>query len=891
MGIFNREDKFLRKARKQADKVVALKERFVSLGDAALAQKTEEYRARCAAGESLDMLLPEVFAQVREGARRVLGMEPYYVQILGAIILHGGDIAEMKTGEGKTLAATMPVCLNALAGQGVHIVTVNDYLARRDSEWMGKLYNFLGYSVGLIVRGQTNEEKQKAYQADITYGTNNEFGFDYLRDNMKVRKGDLVQRALHYAIIDEVDSILIDEARTPLIISGAGDKSTELYELADQFVRTLHPETHFVTDEKQKTINLTEEGVRKAEAYFHVGNWSDMDNMTLGHHVNQALRANHIMRRDIDYVVQNDAVLIVDEFTGRLMLGRRYSNGLHQAIEAKEKVKVKRESRTLATITFQNFFRMYQKLAGMTGTAKTEEEEFEGIYDLAVVEIPTHKPMIRLDQNDIVLPTVKSKFAAVVEEISQVHATGRPLLVGTVSVENSEILSAMLSRKGIRHEVLNAKNHEKEALIVAQAGKFGAVTIATNMAGRGTDILLGGNPDYMAKSEMRRQGYTEDMIYTAAMLLETSDAEVLEARRIYTHLYEKFKEETDAEHEKVVSVGGLYVMGTERHESRRIDNQLRGRSGRQGDPGASRFYVALEDDLMRLFGGERIRMILERFSGGEDIPLEYKMITRQIEKAQKRIEARNYAARSHVLKFDDVMNKQREVIYGQCREVLMGADLSGNIAHMLETVIGGILDTFCPENAAQGQLDVEGLYRALQTIVPKERMQAFIESDMPALSAEEARAAALEMAKQAYAEKEREIAQAGLDMREVERVVLLRTVDTKWMDHIDNMDQLRQGIGLRSYGQADPVVAYQKEGFDMFDEMISSIEQDTLRLLFLVTPKSKVERQQTMQPLSDNYAGGAQSATVCRIKKVGRNDPCPCGSGKKYKNCHGKGQV
>ena len=891
MGIFHHEDKILKRAKKQADKVAALRDQFVAMSDAELAGKTREYRSRYQEGESLDALLPEVFAQVREGARRVLGLEPYYVQLLGGIILHGGDIAEMKTGEGKTLAATLPVCLNALTGKGVHVVTVNDYLARRDSEWMGKLYNFLGYTVGLAVRGNSNEEKQNAYLADITYGTNNEYGFDYLRDNMRVRKEDLVQRGLNYAIVDEVDSILIDEARTPLIISGAGDKSTEMYEVADRFVRTLTLETHYEVDEKKKTINLTEEGVHKAEAYFNVENLSDIENVTLNHHINQALRANYIMRRDIDYVVQNGEVLIVDEFTGRLMIGRRYSDGLHQAIEAKEKVKVERENRTLATITFQNYFRMYDKLAGMTGTAKTEEEEFQGIYDLAVVEIPTHKPMIREEKNDIVLPSVNSKFTAVVEEICEVHKTGRPLLVGTVSVENSEILSGMLKRRGVKHEVLNAKNHEKEAMIVAQAGKFEAVTIATNMAGRGTDILLGGNPDYIAKSEMRRQGYPDDMIYTASMLLETADPEVLAARQIYNHLYEAYKKQADIEHDEVVAVGGLYIIGTERHESRRIDNQLRGRSGRQGDPGASRFYVALEDDLMRLFGGERIRVMLERFSGGEDIPLEYGMITRQIRNAQKHIEERNYATRKHVLEYDDVMNKQREVIYGERRKVLLGEDLSENIATMLNSVIGGIAEAFCQETMPVGEWDIEGLMRSISGVIPKEHIQSFMEMDFSKMHAEEAKDSLLKAAKKVYADKEREVIQDGVDMREVERAVLLRMVDAKWMDHIDNMDQLRQGIGLRSYGQANPVIAFQKEGFDMFDEMVAAIERDTVRALFSLTKRSNVERKETMQPVSDNYSDGPQQALRRNIKKVGRNDPCPCGSGKKYKNCHGKDQA
>ena len=890
MGLFHREDKFLRNARKQADQVEALRDRFVRLSDAQLAAKTEEYRARYQKGESLDALLPEVFAQVREASRRVLGLEHYYVQLLGGIILHKGDIAEMKTGEGKTLVATLAACLNAVSGKGVHVVTVNDYLAKRDSEWMGKLYHFLGYSVGLIVRDMTPEEKKAAYACDITYATNNELGFDYLRDNMKVNREALVQRELNYAIIDEVDSILIDEARTPLIISGPGEKGTELYAIADGFVRKLKEEEDYVVDEKAKTVNLTEEGTAKAEKYFKVENFADMENQEINHHVYQALRAHKTMRRDIDYVVQNGQVVIVDEFTGRLMIGRRYSDGLHQAIEAKEGVKVERESRTLATITFQNFFRMYQKLSGMTGTAKTEEAEFEGIYNLAVVQVPTHRPMIREDKNDIILPTVKAKFEAVIDEICEVHKTGRPMLVGTVSVENSEILSAMLKRRGIRHEVLNAKNHEKEAGIVAQAGKFGAVTIATNMAGRGTDILLGGNPDYMAKSEMRRKGYDEDMIYTASMHLDTQDEEVLKARALYNELYEGFKKQTDAEHEKVVAAGGLYIIGTERHESRRIDNQLRGRSGRQGDPGASRFYIALEDDLMRLFGGERIRMIIEKLSGGEDIPLEYGMMTRQIEKAQKRIEERNFKSRSQVLKYDDVMNQQREVIYGQRRSVLMGEDIRQAIGGMLDSAVGNLADSYCPEELSAGEWDLEALNLALANLIPQAYFAPIAAEDLKKKNAKAAKELLLERARSAYEKKSAELEGEGLDMREIERVVLLREVDSKWMEHIDNMDQLRDGIGLRAYGQIDPVVAYQKEGFDMFDEMIAAIQQGTVQMLFRVTVKSKVERVQTMQPQTATHGGqgGEKPAQRHVAKKVGRNDPCPCGSGKKYKNCCGK---
>ena len=693
MGLFKVEDKLLKQARKQADKVEALREDFQKKSDEELKGLLAHYKERYKNGETLDDMLPEVFAWVREGSRRVLGMEHFYVQLLGGIILHNGDIAEMKTGEGKTLVATLPVCLNAISGNGVHVVTVNEYLAKRDSEWMGKLYKFLGFTVGTIMRDMDADEKQAAYNCDIIYSTNNELGFDYLRDNMAVYKENMVQRELNYAIVDEVDSILIDEARTPLIISGRGDESTELYSRADQFVKRLRFEEDYELDEKQKTSNLTEQGIKKAEQFFHVENFSDMENATLNHHVYQALKANYLMKRDIDYVVKDGEVLIVDEFTGRLMVGRRYSDGLHQAIEAKEGVKVERESKTLATITFQNFFRMYKKLAGMTGTAKTEEDEFEKIYNLSVVQIPTNMPMIRKDLNDVVMPTEEAKFRAVIEEIGEVHKTGQPVLVGTVSVENSEKLSGMLKKRGIPHQVLNAKHHEKEAMIVAQAGKLGAVTIATNMAGRGTDIMLGGNADFLARSEMRRQGYEDEMIEEATGHADTDDAEILAARKVYNDLYRKYKTETDREHDEVVKAGGLYIIGTERHESRRIDNQLRGRSGRQGDAGSSKFYVALEDDLMRLFGGERIKAMLDRFSGGEDIPLEYGMMTKQIEKAQKRIEERNFEMRSHVLQYDDVMNTQRGLIYEQRRRVLMGEDIEATILDMLDQVVADITAT------------------------------------------------------------------------------------------------------------------------------------------------------------------------------------------------------
>lgn len=891
MKLFKFEDKQLKKARKQADAVMALESKFSAMSDAELKAKTAEYKQRYANGESLDSLLPEVFAQVREASWRVLGLKHYYVQILGGIILHNGDIAEMKTGEGKTLVATLPVCLNALTGKGVHVVTVNSYLAKRDSEWMGKLYSFLGFTCGLVTREVESADKKKAYQADITYATNNELGFDYLRDNMVVYKERMLQRELNYAIVDEVDSILIDEARTPLIISGAGEKGTELYSKADAFVKRLHIDDDFVIDEKAKTANLTETGTAKAENYFNIANFADLANTEINHHVYQALKANYLMKKDIDYVVQDGQVIIVDEFTGRLMIGRRYSEGLHQAIEAKEGVEVARESKTLATITFQNFFRMYSKLAGMTGTAKTEEPEFRGIYNLNVVEIPTNKPMIRQDLNDKIYSTVKSKFEAVVDEICEVHKTGQPILVGTVSVENSEILSKMLKLRGIKHEVLNAKHHEREAYIVAQAGKFNAVTIATNMAGRGTDILLGGNPDYLAQSEMRREGYDEDMIAEAMSHAETDDEEILAARRLYADLVAKYKVETDAEHEKVVAAGGLYIIGTERHESRRIDNQLRGRSGRQGDPGKSRFYIALEDDLMRLFGGERVKQIIDRL-GGEDISLEYGMMTSQIEKAQKRIEERNFDARSRVLRYDDVMNKQREVIYGQRRKVLMGEDISENILEMIRQIAGEIADRCCPSEQFPEDWDLTNLNLEIKNLMPEFDGGVFDDVDITKLSAKQAKEHIIEKCIEHYRYRCEKISAMGVDMREIERVILLRCVDRKWMDHIDDMDQLKQGIGLRAYGQKDPVVAFRQESFDIFDNMIHNITNDTVNMLFRVTVETKVERTQTLNPTEAALSNGNRSTvnrTVRRAQaKVGRNDPCPCGSGKKYKNCCGK---
>ncbi len=885
MGLFGGEDKLLKQARKIAAKVEALKPKFKGMSDAELKSATEGFRSRVQSGESLDDLLPEVFAQVREASWRVLEMEHFNVQIIGGIILHQGCISEMKTGEGKTLVATLPACLNALAGS-VHIVTVNEYLAKRDSEWMGKLYKFLGYSVGLIAKDMSPEQKKQSYAADIIYATNNELGFDYLRDNMAIYKERMVQGSLNYAIIDEVDSILVAEARTPLIISGQGDKSTELYALANSFALTLKDEEHYVLDEKLRTVNLTEEGNTKAERHFGVENLSDIENTELNHHILQALKANTIMKRDIDYVVQNDEVVIVDEFTGRLMTGRRYSEGLHQAIEAKEGVKIARESKTLATITFQNLFRMYKKLSGMTGTAKTEENEFSGIYGLNVVQIPTNRPNVRKDLNDIVYPTIKGKFAAVVEEIEKVAQSGQPILVGTVSVEKSEVLSAMLKKRGVKHEVLNAKYHEKEALIVAQAGKFGQVTIATNMAGRGTDILLGGNPDFLSRTKMRNSGFEEEMIVEATSHAETTDEEVLNARRTYNELYANFKKETDVEHDKVVAAGGLYIIGTERHESRRIDNQLRGRAGRQGDPGASRFYVALEDDLMRLFGGERIKGILDKLSGGEDIPIEYGIMTKQIEKAQMRIEQRNFDMRSNVLKYDDVMNSQREIIYSQRRSVLEGADVHDSIVDMLDSIVSDECDVYCPSSQYPEEWDIEAFERQLREIFLPPEAHIFEDTDITTLTAKEATDRVKMLARKHYENKCEQMTEAGVSMAEAERVLLLRNVDEKWMNHIDSMDQLRQGIGLRAYGNTDPILAYRKEGFDMFEEMVDNVRTDTLKMLFHLTVTKKVERKEVAKPSTADV--NEPSTPRKADKKISRNAPCPCGSGKKYKQCCGQ---
>ncbi len=877
----------LKKLKKPVDDVMALEDEYRKLTDEQLQAKTAEFRRRLEAGETEDDILPEAFATVREAADRVLGMRPYRVQVLGGIVLHQGRIAEMKTGEGKTLVSTMPAYLNALRGEGVHIVTVNDYLARRDSEWMGKVHRFLGLSVGLIVHDLEPKERREAYACDITYGTNNELGFDYLRDNMVIRRGDLVQRGHAFAIVDEVDSILIDEARTPLIISGQGEKSTELYDRVDAVVRTMRNGVHFEIEEKKKAVTLTDEGAKKVETAFGIDNLNDPENSELNHHVNCALRAEFIMKRDVDYVVQNGQVVIVDEFTGRLMIGRRYSEGLHQAIEAKEHVKVERESKTLATITFQNYFRMYSKLSGMTGTAKTEEAEFQGIYSLDVVEIPTNRPNIRKDLEDMVYKNKDAKFRAVLDSIEAHHATHQPLLVGTISVEVSEMLSAMLKRRGIPHEVLNAKNHAKEAEIVAQAGRWDAVTIATNMAGRGTDILLGGNPEFMARKALKQENpdLEDEVIEDAVGHSEQVSEEVLAVRKRYNELYSKFKQETDAEHERVLQTGGLHIIGTERHESRRIDNQLRGRSGRQGDPGSTQFFISLEDDLMRLFGSERIGAMVDRLGLKDDEPLTAGLLTKQIESAQKRIEGRNFETRKHVLEYDNVMNRQREVIYGQRRRVLMGENVKDSILRMADHVIdfaaGRWMNGDDPEewewreavNYLENLCNHHGVMEEKRPLAADDR-EAFIE-------------ALKEDARAFYAEREQMLEEIHVDMREVERVMLLRSVDSRWMDHIDAMDQLRDGIGFRAYSGKNPVTEYQIEASYMFEELNHLIREDTVRRVYQTKVQVTPERVQAAKPVEARVAGDGprQPRRVKPSQKVGRNDPCPCGSGKKYKNC------
>ncbi len=898
-------EKELKRIRPLADQVLALEGEMQQKTDAELQAMTPALKERLAGGESLDDILPAAFAVCREASWRVLGMKHFPVQILGGIVLHRACIAEMSTGEGKTLVATLPVYLNALTGKGVHVVTVNDYLARRDSEWMGKVYRWLGLSVGLIVQGITNEQRHAAYNADITYGTNNEFGFDYLRDNMVVYKENMVQRGHYFAIVDEVDSILIDEARTPLIISGKGDDSSALYQQADDFVKTLkmskvvelddkedqdeQVDGDYVVDEKHKTATLTESGIKKAEAWFHLENLSDAANMTLSHHINQAVKARGVMKRDIDYVVREGEVIIVDEFTGRLMIGRRYNEGLHQAIEAKEGVQVAAESKTLATITFQNYFRMYEKLAGMTGTAKTEADEFNEIYGLSIVTVPTNKPCQRADQPDSVYKSVKGKYDAVVEQVAQCHEKGQPVLVGTVSVEKSEILSRLLSRRGVKHNVLNAKNHEKEAEIVAQAGKKGAVTIATNMAGRGTDIMLGGNAEYMAKVQLRKEGFSEELIAEADGHAETENEEILAVRARFSELLAQHKAQIAQEAEEVKAAGGLFIIGTERHESRRIDNQLRGRSGRQGDPGASRFFLSLEDDLMRLFGGERVQNLMDTLGLEEDMPIENKMISNTIESAQKKLEAQNFGIRKNVLQFDDVMNKQREIIYGQRRQVLNGEDISATMRTMLKENIEASVASFCAGEIAD-DWDFAALRRHYLGWLARETDFHYTTAQLEDLSKEQIAQVLIERGEAILEAKEKKYGSPL--MRELERICLLRNVDTKWMDHIDNMDQLRQGIYLRGYGQRDPVIEYRIEGFEMFDEMIESIKEDAVRMLLTVEIRTEqpMQRTQVAKPSGDAAVPGkgvksAGKNGPVKVQKIGRNDPCPCGSGLKWKKC------
>ena len=932
------------------DKVLALEDKYANMSESELKNQTALLKERLANGESTDDILPDAFAVCREASWRVLGMKHFPVQVIGGIVLHQGRIAEMKTGEGKTLVATLPAYLNALTGEGVHIVTVNDYLARRDSEWMGKLYRYLGLTVGLIVHDLENDDRKKAYAADITYGTNNELGFDYLRDNMVVYKEQKVQRPHAFAIVDEVDSILIDEARTPLIISGKGDKSTDLYERADILAKSLKIQRFaeldskedmeeyyaqnnidYVVDEKQKTATLTQSGVKKAEEFFGIENLTDPENLTIQHHVNQAIKANGVMKLDVDYVVKDDEVIIVDEFTGRLMYGRRFNEGLHQAIEAKEGVKVQSESKTLATITFQNYFRLYKKLSGMTGTAQTESEEFEEIYKLDVVEIPTNKPVLRKDLPDSIYKTEKGKFNAVIEQICEAHEKGQPVLVGTISIEKSELLSKMLKKRGIKHNVLNAKQHEKEAEIIAQAGKLGAVTIATNMAGRGTDIILGGNSEYMAKASMRKQGIPEELIEEATGYAETDDEDIISARKIFQELNSKYKEEIRDEADRVREAGGLFIIGTERHESRRIDNQLRGRSGRQGDPGMSRFFLSTEDDLMRLFGGDRMKMMMERMNVDEDMPIENKLLSNIIENSQEKVELRNFGIRKDVLQYDDVMNRQREIIYGQRDQVLNGEDLHDTILKMIDDTIDTSIKHYLPEGPRENW-NVQSLKDYYNGwIIRDENKYNFDIEDLEDMESDEIKQMLVDDALEIYRENEELLDEVTI--REMERVYLLKNVDTHWMDHIDNMEQLKSGIRLRSYGQHDPVVEYRIEGFDMFDEMIENIREDTVKLM-LVMPKRVYEiqkrqeaieaarkaaekqaaaahqvilnngekqqqqpnavqaalrREQVAKPTMTSSDGtDTANKTVRKGKKIGRNDTCPCGSGKKYKKCCGR---
>ena len=898
------------------EKINSLEPEMEKLTDHELKGKTEYFKKQLAEGKTLDDILPEAFAVVREASKRALGMRHFDVQLIGGIILHQGRIAEMKTGEGKTLVATLPVYLNALEGKGVHVITVNDYLAKRDSEWMGKLYKFLGLSVGLVIAGMDPQAKQKAYAADITYGTNNEFGFDYLRDNMVIYKNQLVQRGLHYAIVDEIDSILIDEARTPLIISGRANESSDLYKKANDFVRKLEAKViveedvkdfeqaednekyDYIVDLKAKSASLTQKGIKKAEEFFGLENFNDLENSTLVHHVNQALRAHGVMKKDIDYIVKDGEVLIVDEFTGRIMYGRRYNNGLHQAIEAKEKVKIADESKTLATITFQNYFRMYDKLSGMTGTAMTEESEFEEIYNLDVVEIPTNKPMIRKDENDVIYKNEKAKFRAVVESVKESHEKGQPVLIGTVSIEKSEKLSKLLNEARIPHEVLNAKSHEKEAMIVAQAGKFGAVTIATNMAGRGTDIMLGGNSEYLAKEEMRKNRVPANLIEESNTYYETDDQDILRAREEFNKLVAKYDEQIKEEKQKVIDAGGLKIIGTERHESRRIDNQLRGRSGRQGDVGESRFYIGLDDDLMKIFGGDAITRVYNTLGADENMPIASRMISKAVENAQKKVEGRNFSIRKNVLKYDDVMNAQREIIYKQRREVLDGEDIHNNILNMINSIAEETVSMFI-EGEDGKSVNVESLNTEITNVYGIDMLDYIKEHK------DDSNTIIEELEKQAtekYQAKEEEI--TSEKMRELERVVMLKVVDEKWMNHIDSMDELKNGIGLRAYGQQDPVVKYRMEGMDMFDEMIANIKLDVVKILMNIRKQNgNAQRQETAKITGaaleaiNSVDGGKKINTpeynqtvVNEGPKVGRNDPCPCGSGKKYKNCCGRNQ-
>ena len=906
MGLFSKifgtySEKEVKRVMPIVDKINSFEPEISKLSDEELTGKTQEFKKRLNEGETLDDILPEAFAVVREASKRVLGMRHFDVQLIGGIILHQGRIAEMKTGEGKTLVATLPVYLNALTGKGVHVVTVNDYLAKRDSEWMGKLYKFLGLSVGLVIAGMNSEQKQKAYNSDITYGTNNEYGFDYLRDNMVIYKNDMVQRPLNYAIVDEIDSILIDEARTPLIISGTAAESSVLYSQADDFVKRLKSKVlveedikdfdqeednekyDYIVDLKAKSATLTQKGIKKAEDYFKLENLNDLDNSDIVHHINQALHAHGVMKKDIDYIVKDGEVLIVDEFTGRIMYGRRYSNGLHQAIEAKEHVKIANESKTLATITFQNYFRMYDKLSGMTGTAMTEESEFREIYNLDVISIPTNKPMIRIDNNDVIYKNENAKFRAVVEDIKRSHEKGQPVLVGTVSIEKSEKLSSILKREGIKHEVLNAKYHEKEAQIIAQAGKFGAVTIATNMAGRGTDIMLGGNSEFLAKQEMKKQGFSEELIEQSTAHNETEDEEILKARETFAKLEQKYDNEIKEEKQEVIDAGGLKIIGTERHESRRIDNQLRGRSGRQGDPGESRFYIALDDDLMKIFGGDMVTSVYNTLGADENMPLEMGILSRAVESAQKKVEGKNFSIRKHVLQYDDVMNTQRGIIYKQRKQVLDGENIHENILHMINSVAEETIQEYVGNGE---EVNKEGLLQEIKTIFNVNDLETLSKKH---LDVQEITDELKEKALQNYDKKAEEIGQN--EIGEVERVVMLKVVDQKWMDHIDAMDELKDGIGLRAYGQKDPVVQYRIEGFDMFDKMVNDIKHDVVKILLNINRVNNVERKQTVKITSQGLEQAVnalknstpqESKEVSHIPvtnegpKVGRNDPCPC---------------